>query len=135
AGSWVAWQISEEIRMGSMSMRLLRPLHPFLALAASHAAAIPFRSIVAVPIAFALLLSSGSSALVTEPLQLVLLVPSLALAWLITFALLFTVGSLAFFVTRAMGLLGLYFLLFTLLSGYLLPIALLPSWIARIAEW
>jgi len=134
-GSWVAWQISEEIRMGSMSMRLLRPLHPFIAFAASHAAAIPFRSVVAIPIAFALLVSSGSSALVTEPLQLAVLVPSLVIAWLITFALLFTVGSLAFFFTRAMGLLGLYFLLFTLLSGYLLPIPLLPSWIAAIAEW
>ncbi len=134
-GSWVAWQISEEIRMGSMAMRLLRPLHPFVAIAASHAAAIPFRSIVALPIAFALLVSSGSSALATEPLQLALLLPSLALAWLITFAVLFTVGSLAFFVTRAMGLLGLYFLLFTLLSGYLLPLPLLPDVIARIAEW
>src|SRR5688572_8081955 len=62
-GSWVAWQISEEIRMGSMSMRLLRPLHPFIALAASHIAAIPFRTIVALPIALVLLLSSGASAL------------------------------------------------------------------------
>ncbi len=134
-GSWVAWQMSEEIRMGSMSMRLLRPLHPFVAFAASHVAAIPFRCVVALPIAFGLLVSSGSSALVGEPLQLALLVPSLALAWLITFALLFTVGSLAFFITRAMGLISLYFLLFTLLSGYLMPIPLLPSIVRDVAEW
>ncbi len=134
-GSWVAWQVSEEIRMGSMSMRLLRPIHPFIAFAASHAAAIPFRSVVAIPIAFALLVSSGSSALVTEPIQLALLLPSLVLAWLITFAVLFTVGSLAFFLTRAMGLVGLYFLIFTLLSGYLLPIPLLPDWIAEVARY
>jgi len=134
-GSWVAWQISEEIRMGSMSMRLLRPLHPFVVFAVSHLAAIPFRSIVALPIAAVLLLSSGASALTTEPLQLVMLVPSLALAWLITFSLLFAIGSLAFFLTKAMAILHLYFALFSLLSGYLLPLPLLPGWIASFAAW
>lgn len=134
-GSWVAWQISEEIRMGSMSMRLLRPLHPFVALAASHLAAVPFRSIVALPIAVALLLSSGASSLSTEPLQLALLVPSLVLAWIITFAILFMLGSLAFWFTRAMAVLNFYFAAFMLFSGYLLPLELLPSWLAGIARW
>src|SRR5207302_5144810 len=26
--SWAAWQMSEEIRMGTMAMRVLRPIHP-----------------------------------------------------------------------------------------------------------
>src|SRR5690349_15432405 len=69
-GNWVAWQISEEVRSGAMAMRLLRPLHPFLAYAASHAAAIPFRSIIALPVALVLLASSGASALTTDPVQL-----------------------------------------------------------------
>ena len=134
-GNWVAWQISEEVRSGAMAMRLLRPVHPFFAYAASHAAAIPFRSIVALPVAFALLASTGASALTTDPVQLALLVPSLALAWLITFALLFAVGSLAFFINRAMGLISMYFLTFTLLSGYLMPIPMLPPIVREIAEW
>ncbi|HEU0034804.1 MAG TPA: ABC-2 family transporter protein [Kofleriaceae bacterium] len=134
-GSWVAWQISEEIRTGAMSMRLLRPIHPFLAFSASHVAAIPFRCLVALPIAVVLLVSSGASALTTEPLQLALIVPSLVLAWLITFAILFALGALAFWVTKAMALLNLYFGLFSLLSGYLLPLPLLPGFIARVAEW
>ncbi len=134
-GSWVAWQISEEIRLGSMSMRMLRPIHPFVAFSMSHIAAIPFRGVVALPIAVALLISSGASSLTTEPLQLALIIPSLILAWLITFSILFALGCLAFFVTRAMALLNLYFGLFSLLSGYLLPLPLLPGWIARIAEW
>lgn len=134
-GSWVAWQIGEEIRMGSMSMRLLRPLHPFVAFAASHIAAIPFRSLVALPIATVLLLSSGASALESEPGQLALLVPSIALAWLITFAIMFMLGSIAFWVTRAMAVMNIYFALFSLLSGYLLPIELLPGWIADVARW
>ena len=39
-----------------------------------------------------LLVSSGASALTTEPLQLALLVPSIALAWLITFGIMFALG-------------------------------------------
>jgi ABC-2 type transport system permease protein len=134
-GSWVAWQISEEIRLGAMSMRLLRPLHPYVAFAASHVAAVPFRSVVVLPIAVVLLLSSGASALTTEPLQLALIVPSLALAWIITFNVMFMIGSIGFFVTKTMALLNLYFGLFSLLSGYLLPIPLLPAAIRWFAEW
>lgn len=133
-GSWVAWQVSEEIRMGAMSMRLLRPLHPFIAFASSHLAAVPFRTVVALPIAVILLVSSGASALTTEPLQLALIVPSLILAWLITFNVMFMIGAIGFFVTKTMALLNVYFGLFSLLSGYLLPIDLLPSALRRLAE-
>ena len=133
-GSWVAWQISEEIRLGTMSMRLLRPIHPFVAFSASHLAAIPFRGVVALPIALGLLVSSGSSALTTNPLQIAALVPSLALAWLITFAFLFAIGALAFFVTQTMAIANLYFALFSLFSGYLMPLELLGP-VANIARW
>ncbi|MBX3162468.1 MAG: ABC-2 family transporter protein [Deltaproteobacteria bacterium] len=135
AGTWVAWQISEEIRLGSMAMRLLRPIHPFVAFAASHVAAIPFRSLVVFPVAVVLLLSSGANALTREPLQLALIVPSLAIAWLINFSILFALGTVSFWITKMMGILNLYFGLFMLLSGYLLPLPLLPSYIRGVAEW
>jgi len=134
-GNWVAWQMSEEIRQGTMAMRLLRPIHPFFAYAASHAAAIPFRSVIALPVAFALLASSGASALSTDPLQLALLVPSIAMAWMITFALMFAIGALAFFLTQTMAIANLYFGLFSLLSGYLMPLDMMPSVFAKIAAW
>jgi ABC-2 type transport system permease protein len=124
-GNWVAWQMSEDIRMGVMAMRLLRPIHPFFAYAASHAAAIPFRSAIALPLAFALLVSSGRSALVDDPLQLALLVPSLALAWLMTFVALFAIGALAFWFTQTMAIANLWFGAYGLLSGYLMPLPML----------
>ena len=134
-GNWVAWQISEEVRSGAMAMRLLRPIHPWFAYAASHAAGIPFRSLIALPVAFALLASSGASALSTDPMQLVVLAPSLALAWLITFAVLFSIGALAFFLTQTMAIANLYFALFSLFSGYMMPLDLLPRPIAAVAGW
>ncbi|MGE0868793.1 MAG: ABC transporter permease [Kofleriaceae bacterium] len=134
-GSWVAFQISEEIRLGQMSMRLLRPLHPFVVFGASHVAAIPFRLAVAVPFAVLLLASSGAEALPTDPFQIAMIAPSLALGWLITFSLLFAIGSLGFFITKTMALFNFYFALYIVLSGYMVKLELLPSWIRTIAEW
>jgi ABC-2 type transport system permease protein len=133
-GNWVAWQISEDVRSGAMAMRLLRPIHPFVAYAASHAAAIPFRSIIALPVAVVLLVSSGSGALTTDPVRLALVIPSIALAWLITFALMFAIGALAFFLTQTMAIANLYFALYSLFSGYLMPLELLGP-VARVARW
>ena len=134
-GNWVAWQMSEEVRSGAMAMRLLRPVHPFFTFAASHVAALPLRSIIALPVAVVLLVTSGAHALTTDPVQLALLAPSIALAWLITFAFMFAIGTLAFFLTQTMAIANLYFALFALFSGYLLPLDLLPHWIAGLARW
>jgi len=134
-GNWVAWQMMEEIRMGTMAMRLLRPIHPFVTYTASHLAALPFRSIIALPIVIVLLATSGSNAITHDPLQLAMMPLSIGMAWLITFAILFAIGSLAFFLTQTMALANLYFGLFSLFSGYLLPLDLLPHPIARVAAW
>jgi ABC-2 type transport system permease protein len=133
-GNWVAWQIGEEIRMGILSMRLLRPIHPFIAYAASHAAALPFRSLIALPLAFILLISSGASSLTTEPLQLALLMPSLALAWLITFGIFFALGCLSFWTTQAFGIVNFYFAVWSLFSGYILPMDLLRAKFPAVAD-
>jgi ABC-2 type transport system permease protein len=133
--NWVAWQISEEVRSGAMAMRLLRPIHPFVAFAAGHAAAIPFRSLIALPLAVVLLASSGASALTSAPAQLAWLLPSLALAWLITFAVLFAIGALAFFLTRTDAIANLYFGLFALFSGYIMPLEMMPGWLRAVAGW
>lgn len=133
-GNWVAWQMMEEIRMGTMAMRLLRPIHPVFAYIASHLAAIPFRTLVALPLAVALLATSGASELARDPLQLALLPISIGLSWLLTFAILFAIGSLAFFMTQTMAIANLYFGMYSLLSGYLLPLSVVPK-LAAIAAW
>lgn len=136
--NWVAWQMSEEIRMGILSMRMLRPIHPFLAYASTHAAAVPFRSLVSLPVAFALLLSSGASALTSDPVQLLLLLPSIILAWFITFGMMFALGCLGFWMTQTMGIMNFYFGVWSLFSGYLMPMDIMRSrfpFVADIAEW
>ncbi|HEY5453491.1 MAG TPA: hypothetical protein VIQ54_32280, partial [Polyangia bacterium] len=41
--NWMAWQMSMEIRDGTLSTKLLRPIHPLFGYAADHLSAIPMR--------------------------------------------------------------------------------------------
>ncbi|MBK8979504.1 MAG: ABC-2 family transporter protein [Planctomycetes bacterium] len=133
--NWVAWQLMDEIRRGTLSMRLLRPVHPVFAYMAGHVAAIPFRAAVALPVAVVLLICSGGSTLTGSGLQVALLLPSLAFAWLISFGLMFAAGGLAFFMTDTSAVMNLYYGLFALFSGYLLPLDMLPGPLETLAAW
>ena len=132
--SWVSWQLSDEIRSGVLAMRLLQPIHPYVSYAATHLSAVPLRALIATPVAIILLFTNGRIALTPDHVRLAMLLPSIALAWALTFSLLLTIGSLAFFIEKSQSILDVYFGLFTVFSGYLLPLSLLPSWLASIAR-
>jgi ABC-2 type transport system permease protein len=121
-GSWVVWQINDEVRRGVMSMRLLRPVHPFVAYAATHVSAIPLRGLVALPVTAILLATTARGSITHDPVHLLLLIPSLAAAWCLTFAFLFGLGCLAFFFDKAM-------------SAMDIPLPLLPEWMRDAAPW
>ena len=133
-GTWVAFQINEEIVSGGLSMRLLRPIHPFAGYAATHLSAIPLRALIALPVAIILLVSSAREILADEPLELALFAASLIGAWVLTFAIMITIGALAFWIQRSMGIFEVYMGVFAVLSGYLMPLPLMPGWIQTIAE-
>jgi ABC-2 type transport system permease protein len=134
-GSWVVWQLNEEIRRGLLSFRLLRPVHPFVQLAATHISSVPMRSLVAFPFALILLFTRARDILVTDPVMLLILAASLVGAWLITFFALIMIGAAALFLEKSMGVFEAYLGLFAVLSGYLVPLALLPGWARSIAAW
>jgi ABC-2 type transport system permease protein len=133
--NWVAWQIAEEIRMGTLSMRLLRPVHPFASFLATHLAALPLRAAVITPVVVVLFLTEARHVIVDDPGRLALFVVSIAGAWLLTFGVFLAIGALSFFLEKSMSLVEVYFGLFMLLSGYIIPIALMPGWMAGIADW
>jgi ABC-2 type transport system permease protein len=137
-GNWVAWQLSEEIRMGVLSMRLLRPMHPLVAYASSQSAALPFRSLIALPIAVILLITAGAGGITHDPVQLLVLLPSILLAWLITFGLMFALGCLSFWMTQTFAIVTFYFGLWSLFSGYMMPMDIMRvkfPMIAEVAQW
>jgi ABC-2 type transport system permease protein len=132
-GSWVVWQINEEIRQGTLSMRLLRPIHPFASYAATHLSAIPLRALIALPVAVILLFTSARDVIADTPAQLALFFVALAGAWVLTFATLVCIGAAAFWVQRSMGLFDVYMGVFAVMSGYLVPLALMPWWVRDVA--
>jgi ABC-2 type transport system permease protein len=133
-GSWVVWQLNEEIRRGALSVRLLKPIHPFVALAASHLAAVPLRALIGVPFAIILLLSSARAMLTDSATTLVIFVVSLPGAWLLTFFTMLLIGSLGLFIDKSLAVFDVYLGLFAVLSGYLVPLELLPRWAHDLAH-
>jgi ABC-2 type transport system permease protein len=134
-GSWVVWQLNEEIRRGLLSFRLLRPVHPFVTYATTHLSSVPMRSLVAIPFAVILLVTSARDILITDPVLLAILVVSLLGAWLITFFMLIMIGAAALFIDKSVAVFDAYLGVFAVLSGYLVPLALLPGWARTIADW
>ena len=132
--NWVVWQLSMEIRDGTLSAKLLRPIHPIFALAADHLSAIPMRALVISP-AVAILATVGWDRLLQHDGVLVLVfLASLLGAWLLIFFTMILMGALAFFVESALGIFELWLGVHAILSGYLVPLEALPRWARSAAD-
>jgi len=59
-------------------------------------------------------------------LQLALFVPAIFGAWAIAFLIQYTTGLLGFWITQSLSLHDAWFAVFSLLSGYLIPLDLFP---------
>jgi ABC-2 type transport system permease protein len=133
--SWVVWEMNQEIRMGTLSMRLLRPIHPFVAYAAEHIAAIPLRGLVGLPVFLLMLFLLGGEHVQRDPLLLALMIPALMGAWLITFLASLAIGTLGLFMERSTAVFEVWLGLFAVLSGYLVPLELMPRWLSTFSSW
>ncbi len=132
--TWMVWELTMDIRQGRLASRLLRPLHPLLAYSAQHLAAVPLRALVVSPlIVLVFVISKGQLAL-TDPTQLGIFLLSLAGAWLLQFVIMVLIGSLAMFVDSALSVFELWLGIHFVLSGYLVPIELLPGWAISLAR-
>lgn len=131
-GAWVVWEANLEIRQGTLAFRLLRPIHPLVHYAAENAAAIPMRAAMALPIALLLLFLVGG--VTGDPLLWLVFVWGVFGAWLITFLAMSVMASLAFYVDSATSVAQVWFGLFTILSGYIMPLEMFPPWVGRLAR-
>jgi ABC-2 type transport system permease protein len=134
-GAWVFYQMNFEIRDGTLSMRLLRPVHPLLAYTAESIASMPMRVAIAIPVAVMSLLVVGSSAVTHDPGLWALWVASIVGAWLISLFVNFVVGCTAFFAESSMKLMDAWLVFYFVLSGYLVPIDLFPPALRAVVDW
>jgi ABC-2 type transport system permease protein len=128
-GVWVAWDMNRDIKEGQMSMRLLRPIHPLVAYAAENLAVLPLRLSLSLPAAVIALLLAGRDHLTRDPVMLLFFALATGGGWLLAFGIMAMVGALAFFIESTALVFEIWFGLFTLCSGYLIPLSLFPTWL------
>jgi ABC-2 type transport system permease protein len=134
-GAWVLWEANMEIRQGTLAFRLLRPIHPLVHYAAENVAAVPLRAAIALPIALVLLVAVGGDRVTHDPVLWAVFLVALAGAWLITFLAMSVIAALAFYIDSATAIGQIWFGLFTVLSGYIMPLEIFPHWLAALARW
>jgi ABC-2 type transport system permease protein len=133
-GAWVIWELTYEIRQGTLAFRLLRPIHPLLTYACENLAAMPLRLVLSLPVVATLLFTAGDTRITHDPLLLALFPVTLLGAWLITFLAMSIVGALAFYVDSAGSVFEIWMGLFGVFSGYLVPLELFPRWVTALAR-
>ncbi len=133
-GSWVVWELTMDIRQGALGARLLRPLHPLISYSAQHLAAVPLRALIVTPLLFLLSWLLGQHLNFTDPARLAILFAAFAGAWWLFFFTMVIIGTLALFVDSALSIFDLWLGIHSILSGYLVPLELMPPWVARIAQ-
>ena len=132
--TWLVWELSMEVRTGALSTRLLRPMHPLFAFSAEHLAALPMRAVVVTPVVAVLIATAGDKLAIRDPGVLVIFLAAMVGAWLLIFFTMVLLGSMSFFLESAIGVFEVWLALFAILSGYLVPLELLPPWVARLAR-
>ncbi|WP_449433857.1 ABC transporter permease [Pseudomonas putida] len=128
---WVIFVLNDEIRQGTLSSRLLKPVAPFWFHVAEHVGQMLVRGPIVLTVfcAGALLFHLDLPGMAV---QLPLLLMALVLAWVIIFHIYYCVGLLAFWMANSMALDAMVWSLYTVLGGTLIPIDLFP---AATREW
>ena len=134
-GAWVAWQMSYEVRTGTLAMRLLRPLHPMVSYAVENIAAMPLRLVVALPVALLALVLLGTRTLPHGTLVWAVWVVAVLGGWLITFLDNFIIGCLALWTGSSIKVMDVWLVAFMVFSGYLVPVELFPGVLRALVAW
>ena len=126
-GVWIVWEMDNDLRLGEMSFKLLKPMNPILHYMASSLAPKPLRLLVLVPILIAVKIFLPDVQFVTDPVALAVFLLSIAGAWAMMFFQLYSIGLLGFWITQPSSLHDVWFGIFSLFSGYLVPLDLFPG--------
>jgi ABC-2 type transport system permease protein len=134
-GAWAAWQMNFEVRQGTMTMRLLRPIHPIVSYAVENLSYTPLKVLVTLPALAGLLLTVGPAALSGDPVLWLLWLPAMAGAWLIAFLVNVCVGTLSLFLEQSLKLMDIWLAAFVVFSGYVVPVSLFPPLLRSAVDW
>jgi len=126
------WTVGDEIRYGNLSTWLLRPMAPIFNVLSTELAGKVVYMTFTIPVALLLaLLLKPEFALTWQ--NVLLFLPALVFAWALRFFWGYWLALLAFWATRADGLLALQDSLIFLLGGQVAPTRLLPPLLQTLA--
>jgi ABC-2 type transport system permease protein len=128
------WEMEWWIRQGNLSPLLVRPVHPIHRHIANNLTFKLLTLSVAFPVVIVLSFVFRPNFTITAWTALAF-VPALLMAMALRFAVDWTVASSAFWVTRVSAINQLYFAAQLFLSGFAVPLPLLPGPVRTIAEW
>ena len=131
--TWIMHEFEFEVRMGRLSPKLLRPLHPLHTHVADNVSYKLLTSIVMVPAAL-ILAWVFQARLEPQGWSLALALPSIAMAFAARLLIGYTVALAAFWTTRVLAINEMYFLTDLFLSGIMAPLALLPPVLQTVAN-
>ncbi|WP_104990229.1 ABC-2 family transporter protein [Deinococcus sp. NW-56] len=131
---WVAWELDMEVRQGTLSPKLLRPLDPLWEHYAAHVAerVVRLPAMLGLVALFAWLAGASFS---TEPLNYLAAFGLAMLGFSARFLYEYTIGLLAFWTESSTSFQELVWLLYAALGGMFAPLAFYPQWIQNIAAW
>lgn len=124
--AWVIFVLNDEIRQGTLSGRLLKPVPPFWFHVAEHVGQMVIRAPIVVTV-FCIGAIFFSIDLQSVAKQLPMFFLAMVLAWIIIFHIYYCVGLLAFWMANSVALDAAVWSLYTVLGSTLIPVDLLPE--------
>ena len=124
--TWIMFEMEYRVRHGSMSLALLRPVHPIHADIADNVS----YKLLTLPLllaAAAVLVLGFRPAFSVPAWSAAAFLPALFLAFLLRFLMEWTLALAAFWTTRVTAVNQIYFVVALFLSGQIAPLALLPG--------
>ena len=128
-GAWDWW-----VRSGRISNDLLHPVNPYHRNLAGMAGAKVVWIVVWVPVALFLVVLFQPQ-LAPTPFEIVAFFVSAWAGYVIRFNVLWVLGLVSFWTTRAQALVEVVVAMELLLSGRLVPMAVMPEWVQTVSSW
>jgi ABC-2 type transport system permease protein len=129
---WVAWELDNDIRLGDLSPKLLRPINPLHDHLALHLADKLFRLMAVVPLILAPMVYLPGLSYPLTPLTFGFFLLSLIGAFAIRFVSQYSIGLLSFWITQSLAINEMFFAGLLMFGGVIAPLSLFPP---AIASW
>jgi len=134
-GAWVLWDWDDDIRLGTLSLKLLKPLDPWHHFVSDTLGWKLFAVVVFVPLISAVAMLSPVIQFPLTPLRLVLFALACLGGLSISLTMATAFAMISFWSTQSANAYSLVYGIGQFMSGWIAPLALFPAGVRQIADW